>query len=270
MHIGAAILAAAVITSALPAHAQAPFGCARGGPNPAEPPCTTETATPSQKAEIAREYVAHGNRLLDNGNWLVAQIYYNNALLWDASSADAYNGLGNIQRMNGDLVRALADFEKAVALAPHTTAFLYMRGTTLRDMGRSDRAIQDFDKVIAIDPKAAIAYINRGLAHADKGDLRTALADYTKAIALDPKIPRAYYNRGLALHDSGLHDEALRDYSVAIDLDPRFVAAYINRAQIHAGYRRRDAAIADLRRALQLAPEADVLRDRLKQLGADP
>jgi tetratricopeptide (TPR) repeat protein len=55
-------------------------------------------------------------------------------------------------------------------------------------MGENDRAIADYDKTIALDPKYAIAYDNRGIAYKAKGDNDRAIADHNEAIRLDPKL----------------------------------------------------------------------------------
>jgi Flp pilus assembly protein TadD len=56
-------------------------------------------------------------------------------------------------------------------LDPQDAAAYYNRGLAYHEKGDLDRAIADFDQALALDPQAAEAYNNRGTAYYDKGDL---------------------------------------------------------------------------------------------------
>ena len=66
------------------------------------------------------------------------------------------------------------------------TAAYTNRGVAYGKKGEVDRAIADFDKAIALDPKLAFAYFNRGVAYEKKGDKEQAIADFRKALEIDP------------------------------------------------------------------------------------
>ena len=74
----------------------------------------------------------------------------------------------------------------------------FNRGLAYGKKGEVDRAIADFDKAIALNPDYAAAYYNRGTAYGMKGDYDRAIADFGRAIKLNPKDADAYNNRGLA------------------------------------------------------------------------
>ena len=94
------------------------------------------------------------------------------------------------------------------------------RGNAWGDEGDLDKAIADYNEAIKLDPKNAYAYNNRGVAWRDKGDLNRAIADYTEAIRLDAKYATAYSNRGRANLYSGSLPKALADLNQASELDP--------------------------------------------------
>src|ERR1700688_4313507 len=52
------------------------------------------------------------------------------------------------------------------------------RGGAYQAQGDLDRAMADFDQAIRLDPKDAQAYYNRGIAWEEKRSLREALADF--------------------------------------------------------------------------------------------
>ena len=52
----------------------------------------------------------------------------------------------------------------------------------MADQGEQDKAIAEFDKALAIDPHDPDSYNNRGVAWYFKGQHDKALADYNRAI----------------------------------------------------------------------------------------
>jgi lipoprotein NlpI len=93
------------------------------------------------------------------------------------------------------------------------------RATAFNSKSDHDRAIADFDKTIALDPTLVLAYIGRATAFKSKGDHDRAIADFDKAIALDPNDADARFNRGLAYFDSGDFARAKTDFRRAIELE---------------------------------------------------
>lgn len=72
------------------------------------------------------------------------------------------------------------------------------RGVAFANQGDIDRAISDFNEAIRLSPQDAVSYYNRGNAYRDQDDPARAIADYSEAIRLNPQYANAYYNRGLA------------------------------------------------------------------------
>jgi hypothetical protein len=97
-------------------------------------------------------------------------------------------------------------------------------GLSLAWQGNIERAIAAFDQAIAINPKSSLAYLNRGLAWRQKGDGNRALTDLDQAVKLAPNAARGYYNRGLLLRERGDDRRARADQTHAVDLDPDYEA----------------------------------------------
>jgi tetratricopeptide (TPR) repeat protein len=126
-----------------------------------------------------------------------------------------------------------------------------------------DRAIADYTKAIELAPKFANAYNNRGTVYGITGDHARAIADFTKAISLDPKNANAYNNRCLGLAVSGRPQSALTDCDTALRLRPDYVSAFENRAFAYYQLARYDEALAGYDAALKLNPnEASALYGR--------
>jgi len=83
-----------------------------------------------------------------------------------------------------------------------------------------DRAVADFDKAIAINPRLTTAYNNRGIARLEQTRLSEALSDFDKAIGMDSVYALAYLNRGLVLELQGKMAEADKDFQRCLEINP--------------------------------------------------
>ncbi len=144
------------------------------------------------------------------------------------------------------------------------------RGVAYLRAGRYDPAIADFTKAIALAPDFAEAWNNRATAYGAKGRYDRAIADATRAIALKPDYPLAYSNRARARHLKGQDAEALTDAEKAAALAPTNIAILRSLAEIHETLGRRDAAVAEYRAMLKLDPDQRSAMAGLKRLGAAP
>ena len=99
------------------------------------------------------------------------------------------------------------------------------RGLAYNKLKEHEKAIADYNKVIALDPEYARAYNNRGTAYGKLKKHEKAFEDYNKAIALNPEDAIAYYNRGTAYDELKKHEKAFEDYNKAIALNPEYATA---------------------------------------------
>lgn len=179
---------------------------------------------------------------------------YNEAIAINPAYAVAFNARGLAYRSKGDLDRAIADYTVAIGLSPGFALAYVNRGRALATKVDLDRAIADFDEAIRLAPDDADTYIDRGNAYADKHDPDRALADYTAAIERDPTSALAHYNRGIIYYHKADLDQAIADYDEAISLNPDYTDAYSNRGLAYREMGDLDRAIEDLNEAIRLAP----------------
>jgi tetratricopeptide (TPR) repeat protein len=198
-----------------------------------------------------------------------------------------YNNRGAARHARGDLVAALADFDRALELSPDYPEAYNNRGAVRHALGDLAGAVADFDRALRLNPNYAEAYNNRGAARHELGDLAGAVADFDRALALTPRPAAApiYHNRGAARR--GDFDGAIADFDQALAIDPGYCVAYISRG--NARFHKRDpgcqddykaAFLVDARRAaaeiIRLIAEgarndpAGVLSDCAKHLRIDP
>ena len=154
----------------------------------------------------------------------------------------------------GDFSRAIADLDQAIALDPQMAEALCTRGTIYGSQGDLERALADFDRAIAARPDLAVAYYDRAFAWSGLGDLDKAIADLDQAIALQPDFTEAHYTRGLAQGEKGDPASAIESFDHAIALNPAHAAAYYERGRAYAALGALPQAVSDFDRVIALEP----------------
>jgi tetratricopeptide (TPR) repeat protein len=159
---------------------------------------------------------------------------------------------GTAYRRAGDFEKALADFEKVVALNPRFARGFHARGLVHDDLGAREEALADIDRAIKIDRQDWSAYYSRAVLLRAKQDFDGALADLDKAIALKPGQPQVQLLRALLSSDKGEYAAARAEINKVVSEGRDSAGAHYARAAVAFEERRLDAAEADLDKALNL------------------
>ncbi len=179
-------------------------------------------------------------------------------------SASEYFNRAYDKDENGDYYGAIADYSKAIELAPNNSSAYNNRGVAKDNLKDDYGAIADYSKAIELNPDYALAYKNRGSTKYELKDYYGAIADCSKAIELAPNSSRAYkYKiRGHAKYRLEDYYGAIADYTKVIELNPDNAVAYYDRGEAKARLRgwegfkneriRSKSACADLRKAANL------------------
>jgi WD40 repeat protein/tetratricopeptide (TPR) repeat protein len=128
-------------------------------------------------------------------------------LQFDSVQARVWAGFN--LRQNGFLDEAIAEYQKAVALAPNDPMVHAGLGWALADKGQLDEAIAEYKKALALDARNVWARVHLGLALEKQGRLDEAITAYKRALAIDPASVPALWFLGDALFDQGRFDDAL-------------------------------------------------------------
>lgn len=174
--------------------------------------------------------------------------------LTTASLVTALYNRGTAHQQIGELVHAMRDYDKALALNPAHLPSLYNRATALEQAGDYQQAIADYGEVIRQDPGGPFAYVNRGNSYQKLGQHELAIQDYDEVIRRYPQLAPAYYNRASALQHLGRTPEAIRDFDEAIRLDPGYAQAYYARGLVHYRGKEMKLAFRDYNKAVSLDP----------------
>ena len=100
--------------------------------------------------------------------------------------------------LSTDVGRAMADLNRAVALAPDRPTVLLARGQVEGRRGNLAGAGRDYEAALRIDPRYAAALVNLAAIRSMQGQSAAAIELLDRAIAIDPRNPLAFYNRGYA------------------------------------------------------------------------
>jgi tetratricopeptide (TPR) repeat protein len=136
----------------------------------------------------------------------------NDAIKQQPNNADAYLLRASLKAAGGDLVGALADFNKVIELKPDSGS-PYATRALLR-LGNQDLtgALKDLDTAIANNYKGDHVYSLRAQLKAQMGDLKGARADLDEAIKANPDNPRLYFDRAQVCTEMEDSEHAIADY----------------------------------------------------------
>ena len=153
--------------------------------------------------------------------------------------AGAYNNRGLAYVAENDLARAIADFDKSLALDPGRIEPLMDRGMAYGMQGDDEKAVADFSAAIEQDPNSADPYNGRCYTFAKMGKAAAALDDCNRALALAPNTPYILDSRAYAFLRAGDFRRAAADYDLILQIEPKNAAALYGRgiARLRLGRR---------------------------------
>lgn len=117
--------------------------------------------------------------------------------------AESYYDDGLTASMKGDLRRAAACFEKALARDPAYVTAAHQLGKCYYRMGQANRAVDLLQRVVTRKPDLAAARLDLGYALLSLGKVQEARSHFQQIIAVDPLHPRARLGMAQAAFDSG-------------------------------------------------------------------
>jgi tetratricopeptide (TPR) repeat protein/S1-C subfamily serine protease len=212
----------------------------------------------SQAIELSPRAAFYNNRgatYASLKNYPKAIADYDRAIAINPEFAEAYIGRSGTYYFLKNYPKVVADCDRAIAINPRLSDAFINRGLTHYDLMEYPKALADYNKAISINPKNALAYNNRGVIYYDLKEYLKAIADYDKAIAFNPTLVDAYINRGNSYDDLKQHIKAIADYDQAITIDPENVGAYTNRGIAYDNQKNYSKAIIDYTTAITINSE---------------
>jgi len=204
------------------------------------------------------------------GDAAQAQQAVRRTLALDATNLEAFAMLGDLYAMQGDLAKALQQFEAWAGREPKSIPAHTMVALTLEKLNRIDEAKKKYEKILEIDSHAAVAANNLAWLHAQNDgnlDLATDLAQMAKSQA--PDHPAFNDTLGWIYYKKNLAEQSIPLFQQALEKDPDNALTHFHLGMAYAKLGEDSKAIATLKKALALDPKmsaADEARKTLNEL----
>jgi tetratricopeptide (TPR) repeat protein/CHAT domain-containing protein len=173
----------------------------------------------------------------------------------DIDEAEVWLNQGYQQAMAGDLLGAVACYDKALEIQPDYYAAWHDRGVVLNKLERLEEAIASYDKAIEIQPDLHEAWTSRGQALCDLEQLEEAIASWDKVLTIKPDDHEVWYNRGVALAKLGRLEEAIAAYDRVLEVQDNYYPAFINKAFLLFELGRFEQVIPFFDKVLEIQPD---------------
>jgi predicted O-linked N-acetylglucosamine transferase (SPINDLY family) len=171
------------------------------------------------------------------------------------NQAEALQQAAALARQSGNLERALAYLDQAIALSPQESRNHFLRGLTLEDLQRPDEAIASLQNAIRMKPDYAESYNNIGIILHDQKRFEQAAANFRDAIHHKPDYPGAYNNLGTSLRALGNFAGAQQQFAQAVLLKPDYALAHYNLGIACMNMGQLNPAETSFSHALRLKPD---------------
>jgi type II secretory pathway predicted ATPase ExeA len=125
-------------------------------------------------------------------------------------------------------------------------------------------------QVVETDGSNSRAYFLLGKLYTQDKEYAPAIDAYQKAIRLNPTFPDSFFNLGFLYATTGMYEEAEQFFKRTIDLNPDYLSkALFNLAVIQERLGKNEESIINLRRASELDPENQKVKNYLQRAEAN-
>ncbi|MER8000624.1 tetratricopeptide repeat protein [Streptomyces sp. NPDC095613] len=203
----------------------------------------------------AAAHEARGRELRGAGEFERALAEYDRSLALAPGRYGAHLGRGITRQMSGgDVSAALDDLRRADELAPDTPWVLREYGDALRRAGRAEEAAAVLDRAVALDPTEARFLASRAFVRQALGRTGEALDDFGRALELDGEYLWALVRRSRLLRSLGEYERCFADLDRAAGVEPDNAWVASERGDAYRLTGRYEDAERELTRALELSP----------------
>jgi protein O-GlcNAc transferase len=196
-----------------------------------------------------------GNALRESGQLVNAISEYRRAVALKRDYAEAHNNLGNALREAGEAAAAMLSCAQAIELRPGYAEAYNNLGNALKDLDELDAAALSYDKAIAARPDYAEAHLNLGHVLQAQGHVDAAIQSYRASATLAPHLAVAHESLAGMLMQRGEVDAAINSYQRVVALQPGSASAYNTLGNVLNGAARLGEAVQCYERAIALQPD---------------
>jgi len=130
--------------------------------------------------------------------------------------------------------QAVAEFKKALDLAPNSAREQLNYGLALLRAGKTAEGIVQLERVQKTHPELPYTWFNLGLTFKKEGDADRALPQLERMVQLAADEPISHYNLGVLYRQANRIEDAIRQFATAERLNPNLAAPHF---QLYNVYR---------------------------------
>jgi len=191
--------------------------------------------------------------------------YLDQAIAHDPENGDYYGERGFEYHRLKDYDRALSEYEKALALNPRSSLAYSARARTLVEKGDDAGALADLDRAIAIAQEPFL-YTNKAEIYLRQGDTSAALAALDQGLKLNPDHAQFFQDKADVYRKLGDTKQEEAALTRLIALKPKEQLGILLRAFLYEKLGKADLAIADYDSLLGFDPDHKFYRERRAEL----
>jgi len=163
-----------------------------------------------------------------NKLWSSEVALWRDSVRKDPLGADAHHSLGYVFEEQGNIKKALKEWELARNLAPNDPHLLRNLAVAYTRINRTNEAIELLKRSLELEPISPNAYYNLGEIYVNTGQMDAAESAFRKAIEISPTYTTPYNNLALILIQKGRYQEARKMLEYTLSLDPNQPTAKAN------------------------------------------
>ena len=149
---------------------------------------------------------------------------------------------------------AMPFFEEAIKFDKQNDVAYAKLGAIHDAKGRPDKAVANYEKAVAINPAFTSLYPPLGLAYLDKGEIAKAENYLQKSDAAGIDTAETRYMHGVLFFKQNKNPESLAAFDETLKLDSRYAPALYYRGQVLDRMGQQDQAIVAYQKTLEFEP----------------
>ncbi len=211
--------------------------------------------------DFGRNYLSLGTLFFQRGYLEQAEVWFQQALRDDPSSAEALYGVGSVYLNQNKNAAARETFERCVKLQstyPDTLPDAWNNlGVIATREGRLQDSVGYFQQALKLSPNHLLSLNNLGNAYRAQKQWDEARKVLEQALSVSPEDPEANYSLGMVYASTDKPDQAYEYLQRAVKARPNYPEALNNLGVLYLLTRRRDEAVASFEQCIRVAPAFD-------------
>ncbi len=214
---------------------------------------TRDSAVQSARANAL---LASAEQAVRDGDIDRALVEFERAIEVNPTLTAAHLGMADIYRMRQDYARAEARYATAARIEPRNFDAQYFHGLMLHLLDRLPEAIQAYLRALTVKPNDFKANLNVATAYYQLDENAQALPYARRAVELNPEDGAARFNLGAVYAALDRHSDAVREYQQASELMKLTPALLLNLADSLGKLQRFEEMANALTQAIKDEPSA--------------